>query len=36
MAMFIAIPFHFGTDYPLMYDEFVKKVVDITATFCFV
>jgi hypothetical protein len=35
MAMSIAVSFPFGTDYPLMYNLFVKKAVKVTATFCF-
>ena len=36
IAMFIEDSFYFGTDYPLMCDAFVKKGVDVTASFCFI
>jgi hypothetical protein len=36
MAMFIEGSFYFGTDYPLMYDMFVKNLVNVTTSFCFI
>jgi hypothetical protein len=36
MAMFIEGSFYLGTDYPLMYDAFVKILGDATASFCFI